>query len=248
MHVSGTFYASSNATIGGTLSVSSTSTFTGKTTHNGGAKIIGLTLVGDESNSIYNIYNNNGAITTNALNNLNAIRNALNFQWYDTSWQIGNIRGCSIDSDGFGITSSNNNLRFRVTTSKVYCYGGLEVAGNILATGSITMNSMRSMKNIVDERGLSLSELGRIKPTRFKWKDGRDNRIHVGGIADDVMKVLPEVVFKGNDGVLSMDYASAAFVMAASLVQPMTEHERRIENLERENALLKEEIRNLKSA
>ena len=36
--------------------------------------------------------------------------------------------------------------------------------------------------------------------------------------------------------------------MAASLIQPMTEHERRIANLERENALLKEEIRNLKSA
>lgn len=124
----------------------------------------------------------------------------------------------------------------------------LHVSGNILATGSITMNSMRSLKNIVDERGLSLEELSLIKPTRFTWKDGRDDRLHIGGIADDVMKVLPEVVFKGSDGVLSMDYASTAFVMAASLIQPMTEHERRIANLERENALLKEEIRNLKSA
>lgn len=124
----------------------------------------------------------------------------------------------------------------------------LHVAGNILTSGSITMNSMRSMKNIINENGLSLEELSTIKPTRFTWKDGRDDRIHVGGIADDVMKVLPEVVFKGSDGVLSMDYASAAFVMAASLIQPMTEHERRIANLERENALLKEEIRNLKSA
>lgn len=124
----------------------------------------------------------------------------------------------------------------------------LHVMGNILTSGSITMNSMRSMKNIINENGLSLEELSTIKPTRFTWKDGRDDRIHVGGIADDVMKVLPEVVFKGSDGVLSMDYASAAFVMAASLIQPMTEHERRIANLERENALLKEEIRNLKSA
>lgn len=230
-------------TTSSTLSVSSTSTFTGKTTHNGG-----LTIVGAESNDIYNVANGNGAITTNSAGPGSSIRNALNFQWYNTSWQIGNIRGGGSDSYGFGITSSNNNLRFRVTTSKVYCYGGLEVTGNVLTSGSITMNSMRSMKNIINENGLSLEELSTIKPTRFTWKDGRDDRIHVGGIADDVMKVLPEVVFKGNDGVLSMDYASAAFVMAASLIQPMTEHERRIANLERENALLKEEIRNLKSA
>lgn len=241
-----TFYKS--LSIYSSLYVDSTSTFQNRTTHNGGASILGVNLIGQESNNIYNVYNDNGVITTNSTQNLSSIRNALNFQWYDTSWQIGNIRGNSYDSDGFGITYSNNNLRFRVTTSQVYCYGGLEVTGNVLTSGSITMNSMRSMKNIINENGLSLEELSTIKPTRFTWKDGRDDRIHIGGIADDVMKVLPEVVFKGSDGVLSMDYASAAFVMAASLIQPMTEHERRIANLERENALLKEEIRNLKSA
>ena len=162
----------------------------------------------------------------------------------------GSTYACIIYSPNGGsswsVGCNSNNQFYFYNSGAIKAY--LDSNGNILTSGSVTMNSMRSMKNIVDERGLSLSELGRIKPTRFKWKDGRDNRIHVGGIADDVMKVLPEVVFKGSDGVLSMDYASAAFVMAASLIQPMTEHERRIANLERENALLKEEIRNLKSA
>lgn len=164
----------------------------------------------------------------------------------------------SVTRTGHGISSiggiDDNGVYFAhvkdSTTTYMYLKAGsgLTVHSNILTTGSITMNSMRSMKNIINENGLSLEELSTIKPIRFTWKDGRDDRIHVGGIADDVMKVLPEVVFKGSDGVLSMDYASAAFVMAASLIQPMTEHERRIANLERENALLKEEIRNLKSA
>lgn len=126
--------------------------------------------------------------------------------------------------------------------------GSFTSNGNILCTGSITMNSMRSLKNIVDERGLSLEELSLIKPTRFTWKDGRDDRLHIGGIADDVMNIMPEVVFKGSDGVLSMDYASAAFAIGASLIKPVSEHEHRIAALERENELLKEEIRNLKSA
>ena len=124
----------------------------------------------------------------------------------------------------------------------------LHVAGNILCTGSITMNSMRSMKNIVDERGLSLSELGRIKPTRFRWKDGRDDRLHIGGIADDVMKVLPEVVFQGSDGVLSMDYGCAAFAIGASLIKPVSEHELKIKELECKVKELENELKLLKRA
>lgn len=190
-------------TASSTLSVSSTSTFTGKTTHNGG---IGAT---------------SGAFSSTL-----------------------SVTSTTVLAGGatIGKSSSDNG------TYKLHVTGSAYISSNLLTGGSITMNSMRSMKNIINENGLSLEELSTIKPTRFTWKDGRDDRIHVGGIADDVMKVLPEVVFKGSDGVLSMDYASAAFVMAASLIQPMTEHERRIANLERENALLKEEIRNLKSA
>lgn len=119
--------------------------------------------------------------------------------------------------------------------------------GDLLVRGAITMNSMRSLKDIVDERGLSLEELGSIKPTRFRWKDGRDDRIHIGGIADDVMGVLPEVVFRGGDGVLSMDYGCAAFAIGASLIKPVSEHERRIAALERENKKLKDEINGLKN-
>ena len=122
----------------------------------------------------------------------------------------------------------------------------LHVAGDILATGGITMYSMRALKDVVDERGLSLEELATIKPTRYTWKDGRDDRLHIGGIADDVMKVLPEVVYETAEGVLTMDYGSAAFAVAASLIQPVMSHEERISMLEKENRELKEEVERLK--
>lgn len=122
----------------------------------------------------------------------------------------------------------------------------LHVSGDILATGGVTSHSMRSLKNIVDERGLSLEELSTIKPTRYTWKDGRDDRLHIGGIADDVIKVLPEVVYKANDGTLTMDYGNAAFAIASSLIKPVSEHERRIKALEDENEKLKKEIEILK--
>lgn len=123
----------------------------------------------------------------------------------------------------------------------------LHVNGDILATGGITMYSARKLKNIQDERGLSLEELSVIKPTRFTWKDSRDSKIHIGGIADDVQKVLPEVIYKtGEDDTLTMDYGNAAFAIAASLIKPVVNHEERIKVLEEENKRLKREIEQLK--
>ena len=104
----------------------------------------------------------------------------------------------------------------------------LHVVGNILATGGITMQSQRSLKNVVDERGLSLTELSAIKPTRFTWKDKRDDKLHFGGIADDIERVLPEVIYTTSDGTLTMDYGNAGFAIAASLIKPVIDHETEI--------------------
>lgn len=117
----------------------------------------------------------------------------------------------------------------------------LHVDGNILTTGGVTMYSMRKLKNVVDERGLSLEELRTIKPTRYTWKDGRDNRLHFGGIADDIQQVLPEVVYNAN-GVLTMDYGNAGFAIASSLIKPVVDHEQRIKVLEKENEELKKRL------
>lgn len=124
----------------------------------------------------------------------------------------------------------------------------LSQSGNLLVIGGMTMYSQRSLKNVVNERGLSLSELSTIKPTRYTWKDGRDNRLHFGGIADDIQQVLPEVVYSTSDGILTMDYGNAAFAVASSLIKPVVDHEKRIAMLEEENKQLRLEIERLKIA
>ena len=77
----------------------------------------GIRITGGEYNNITSVKNDAGSITTNRPNSMAAIRNALSFKWYDTDWQIGNIRSDSTQSMGFGITSGNSNLVFRVNTS-----------------------------------------------------------------------------------------------------------------------------------
>lgn len=109
------------------------------------------------------------------------------------------------------------------------------INGNILATGAITMFSQLSMKNVIDYDGLSLAQLAQIRPARFTWKDNRDNRTHVGGIADYIQPILPEVVYETVNKELTVDYGSAAFYIGTSLIKPVIDHEKRITYLENEN-------------
>ena len=122
----------------------------------------------------------------------------------------------------------------------------LDVNGNLVVRGEVSWDSARELKHIVGGRPtfLSLAELGQIKPYRYTWKDGRDSLIHAGGIADEVMEVLPEVIRKGKH--LGMDYGTAGFTVATSLTPYVSDHERRIADLEREKEELKREIKLLK--
>ena len=73
---------------------------------------------GLENCDITNIYTNNGTIKENT-GAFTAIRNGLRFNWYDTYWYIGNLRGGSTDSAGFGVVDHNNKLALQVTSNNI---------------------------------------------------------------------------------------------------------------------------------
>ena len=95
-----------------------------------------ILLAGTENCDIKTITNNNSAIK-NTVVTAAAIRHALDFGWYGTHYQIGNIRGGSTDSLGFGITKDSSTLiaRFHESSSEVYSNltldGYLSLANNI---------------------------------------------------------------------------------------------------------------------
>lgn len=77
-----------------------------------------IVFKGLENCDITNIYKDNGVIR-NDDGGLTSIRNGLRFNWYDTYWYIGNLRGISTDSAGFGVVDHNNKLVLRVTPNDV---------------------------------------------------------------------------------------------------------------------------------
>lgn len=80
-----------------------------------------IVFKGVENGDITNIYKSGGNLSEGFGMHANAdIINGLRFNWYDTFWYIGNIRGSGTESYGFGIVDNNDQIGFRVTTDAVY--------------------------------------------------------------------------------------------------------------------------------
>lgn len=120
------------------------------------------------------------------------------------------------------------------------------VGGTIYATGAITGLSDAREKQVVKNTTLSVEQLAAMPSVIYRWKDLRDKgELHVGTLAQDWQRVLPEVVLRANDakGTLSMQYGVAALVSAITIARRVVDHERRIRDLETENKKLKEQLK-----
>lgn len=99
-----------------------------------------IVFKGVENSDITNIYKSGGNLSEGFGMHANAdIINGLRFNWYDTFWYIGNIRGSSTESYGFGIVDNNDQIGFRVTTDAVYA--------NKYTSGVSTGNAPISVKS-----------------------------------------------------------------------------------------------------
>lgn len=134
-----------------------------------------------------------------------------------------------------------------------WCTAGQDIAwldcdGNFYASAYRNSSDLRR-KNLFGDVALSVADIAAMPAVRFRWNSGRDTQtMHVGTIAQAWQTLLPEVVLEGSDGLLSMDYASAALVSVINVAKSVNDHERRILDLEAENRRLKTELEQLKSA
>ena len=95
-----------------------------------------LLIAGTEYCDITTIRNANSAIK-NAAVTAAAIRHALDFGWYGTHYQIGNIRGGADNSLGFGITKDSSTLIARFHESGSEVYGNLTVDGYLSLANNV---------------------------------------------------------------------------------------------------------------
>lgn len=104
-----------------------------------------IVFKGVENCDITNIYKDNGVIR-NDDGGLTSIRNGLRFNWYDTYWYIGNLKGSSTESAGFGVVDHNNKLVLRVTPNDVRAPRFMSTVAT--GTAPFTVSSTTQVSNL----------------------------------------------------------------------------------------------------
>jgi hypothetical protein len=127
----------------------------------------------------------------------------------------------------------------------------LHVAGNVLVNGTFTTSDQRYKKEIESIKSpLDLiSQIGGktyyFKTEEFKEKNFESNKQY-GFIAQEIEKIIPEIVFTDSEGYKSVNYTSVVPVLVEAIKELNTKVEKQ-NNAVIENEALKSEISALKS-
>lgn len=127
------------------------------------------------------------------------------------------------DSIRMTITAGGNILMGTSTDNGERLY----VSGAIRATGTITANSDITLKKNLSKIENALEKVEQINGYTYEFK-ADDSKRHAGVIAQEIEGVLPEIVNKGNDGLLGVEYGN----ISALLIEAIKEQQKKIQDLE----------------
>ena len=113
----------------------------------------------------------------------------------------------------------------------------------VYSGGYVTALSDARHKDVKGDVGLTVSEVANAPAVKFLWKDRRQEGLQVGSIAQYWQKVMPEAIVKNADGELTMSYGVIALLASIATARKVEDLERRVVNLEKENKLLKAQLK-----
>lgn len=141
-------------------------------------------------------------------------------------------------SGNVGVGNNSPSYKLDVT-------GVIHVTTGLLSNGYVTALSDIRYKNVVAKVSPDVEDIAGASIIRYAWKNREDKSIHIGGIAQEWQKILPETVIE-SEGRLSMDYGVIGTIAAITTARKVVDHEKRIRQLENENQRLVAEINELK--
>ncbi len=150
---------------------------------------------------------------------------------------IGNYAGWN--KDAIYIAGYNHYHRPDVSDAKKVYFGQGKVvidlnSGDTNSTGNITAKNHPStsdqrLKQNIQPLASSLSKLAQLRGVSFNWKDDQqDNQI--GLVAQEVEKVLPEIVYTDSEGYKSIAYGK----LGAVLLEAIKEQQLQIDKLSKQ--------------
>lgn len=126
--------------------------------------------------------------------------------------------------------------------------GTQDIDGDITTSGSLFNGSDARNKNILDTINcISLDNIVSLPIIKFRWNNRAfkdDGRTRYGTIAQEVQKILPELVYD-RDNSLYMDYAVAGTIFSISVAKSLKGTKSEVERL-KERVRILEEMLNIK--
>jgi len=152
----------------------------------------------------------------------------------DTVGQYLQVAGSSSTFWAIGSTGGNNPPGTASTTLAFHHYDGsnwnneveFDSSGNIVADGNITAFSDVRLKDNIETIENGLAKVNELRGVSYS----KDNKKSIGVIAQEVEKVLPEIVITGKteEKLKSVDYGR----LTAVLIEAVKELEARVKELE----------------
>jgi hypothetical protein len=137
------------------------------------------------------------------------------------------VLGQNLNGGGYGVWGYTNGGGYGVYGQNPGSGYAVFAEGRAGGTGNwINASDARLKKDVTDAR-YGLNEVLQLRPITYKLKEG-DGQTHVGFIAQEVQKLVPEVVSPLNSmGMLGVEYSSLVPVLAKAVQeqQKLIEHQ-----------------------
>jgi len=124
------------------------------------------------------------------------------------------------------ICDTSGSVGVRVNENTAPLSYALDVSGSIRATGTVLQSSDERLKENIYPLDNAVDRVSAIDGVYFNWNDKKER--NVGVLAQQVQKVLPEVVSEDNNGYLNVDYGG----IVPLLLEAIKELESRVKELE----------------
>jgi phage-related protein len=141
------------------------------------------------------------------------------------------------------ILSFNAKIGIGTTTPGYKLQVGIAGDGTEARANAWNLLSDIRYKTDIEKIDNALERISGINGFYFHWNTGTDKTRQFGLSAQDVEKVLPEVVSEGDDGYLSVDYGK----LVPLLIEGMKEQQQQIESYKSQLQSLQQEVKQIES-
>ena len=162
---------------------------------------------------------NSGSVTYSLIQGLTNAGGDRRLAIFSGSSTIETVAGTVVDTSG--------SVGIRINESTMPLSYALDVSGSIRASGTVLQSSDERLKENIYPIDNAIDRVNEIEGVYFNWKDKEERS--VGVLAQQVQKVLPEVVSEDKNGYLNIDYGG----IVPLLLEAIKELEARITYLEK---------------